>query len=578
VVASVIAYLALAEGDLPQRTHADDPLARLMSSPARAAGGLLALAALPLVPTLFAPFFADDYLHIDVASRFPGSLKGGWVLPVETAGAWWTPHGLQVEYFRPLVVVSFAVDRLLYGLHPSGYHLTNLILHSATTLLVWGIARHVIGRGFGAWAAAALFAVHPCHAAAVDWISGRTDVVATAFAAGAFLLYLEGRPLGLRTAPRVAASLGLFVLALLAKEMAITLPLLMLLDGALRPEGESRGQRIIAPAMAGAAAVAYLVLRVRLLGGFHTPPEPFAYRLGDPAFFRHLVTAPVLYLTDFVLFVPPDPMVSLPFWNGHPAFLAMLAATVLWVFWGTLRRTSDSKMRAWGLGWIAISLLPVMALTVGEHFLYFPSIGYCVLVGSQLPASVARIDAAMRRALAGTGIGVLIVCVIRILMFDGAASVSDRAVNRALEEVDHHAEAKALLVADLPAGASLTFPYAIHLSRPGRELDVQTLSIAPYLLSSSGTASTIAFRAADRLEFRREDGFLHSYIERALEGPRGPFVPGETVERGTYSVTIVDAPQGTLRSFAVRLHDPATALVLQYGEHGMQRLAAAGGS
>src|SRR5580658_11093977 len=85
---------------------------------------------LPLVPTLFAPFLADDYLHIDVASRFPGSLSSGWVLPVETAGAWWTPHGLTVEYFRPLVIVFFAIDRLLYGLHPAGYHLTNLLLHA----------------------------------------------------------------------------------------------------------------------------------------------------------------------------------------------------------------------------------------------------------------------------------------------------------------------------------------------------------------------------------------------------------------------------------------------------------------
>ena len=56
----------------------------------------------------------------------------------------------QVEYFRPLVVVFFAIDRLLYGLHPAGYHLTNLLLHAGTTLLVWGIGRRVLGHGFGA--------------------------------------------------------------------------------------------------------------------------------------------------------------------------------------------------------------------------------------------------------------------------------------------------------------------------------------------------------------------------------------------------------------------------------------------
>src|SRR5271166_5988555 len=93
---------------------------------------LAALAAIPLLPTLFAPFLADDYLHIKVASEIPGSLARGWILPVASAGAWWTPPTLTVDYFRPLVVLSFALDRVLYGTHPAGYHLTNLLVHVAT--------------------------------------------------------------------------------------------------------------------------------------------------------------------------------------------------------------------------------------------------------------------------------------------------------------------------------------------------------------------------------------------------------------------------------------------------------------
>jgi hypothetical protein len=538
-----------------------------------AAGVLAALAALPLVPTLFAPFFADDYLHIDVASRLPGSLSSGWVLPVASAGAWWTPKGLTVEYFRPLVVFLFAGDRLLYGLHAAGYHLTNLFLHVGATLLVWAIARRTVGPGFGAWAAAALFAIHPCHAGAVDWISGRTDVLAATLYAGAFLVYLESRPLRGASAALVALSLFLFSLALLSKEMAITLPAVLLLHATLRPEGESLPRRLVTPLLAGVVATLYLALRIWALGGFHPPPQPFAYHLGDPGFLRHLVTAPLLYLADLVLFIVPEPMVTLPFWTAHPVVLALFAAVVVKVFWGTLTRTANARTRAWGLGWMGVTLLPVLALTVGEHFLYLPSIGYCVLVGSQLPQAAAEVDRSMRRGLMWTAVGVLVVALVRTILFDAGAAVANRSVEDAVAALDRDEAAKTLLVIDVPAGASLTFPYAVHLARPGRPLDVETLSIAPYLLSGSGAGSSVDFSAGNRLELRRDAGFLGSYIERALEGPHVPFRSGETVERSAYTVTVLDAPAGTLHSFSVTLHHPETTLILRNDGHDLRPLA-----
>jgi hypothetical protein len=211
---------AAAQGDWLDRAAANLGLGAVV---------LVALAALPVLPTLFAPFFADDYFHVDVASRVPDSLFGGWVLPVPRAGAWWTPPALAVEYFRPVVVLFFALDHAVYGLHPAGYHLTNLLIVAGTTALVWGIARHMLGPGLGAWAAAALFAIHPCHAGAADWISGRTDLLAGAFYAAAFFLYLESQRRRATAVPLFVLALASFALALLSKEMAITLPAMMLL-------------------------------------------------------------------------------------------------------------------------------------------------------------------------------------------------------------------------------------------------------------------------------------------------------------------------------------------------------------
>jgi hypothetical protein len=590
--------------------------------PRQAALALLALAAAAVLPSLSGPFFADDYLHLEVASRLPGSLLRGWVLPIDTGGAWWTPPGLTVEYFRPLVVLSFAFDRFVYGQHVAGYHATNLVVHLATTWLVWGIAREVLGVGFRAWAAAALFAVHPCHAQAVAWISGRTDLLATMLYAGAFLLYLKSRAPGRASAARLAACLLVFGLALLAKEMAITLPVMMLADRWLRPDGTSAALAAAwskpdgtsaapaaawskpdstsaapaaawskpdstsaapaaawskrAPLLAGAVAAAYVALRVLVLGGFHPPPAPFAYHLGDEGFLRHLLTAPLLYLADLTLFVPLDPMVSLPFWQKHPALMATLALLAMGALYRTLARVSHPRARAWGLAWTAIALLPVLTLTVGEHFLYLPSIGYSIVVGACLPSSIAETGAKTRHALVATAAIILALSVGRTLLFDAVANASARTIGDAVGELDRRPNANELLVVDLPWVAALAFPHALRFARPERHLEVDILSIAGLSAreasgfdhAAAGTTGVpsraeVAFTAPDRIELQGQHPFLGSYIERALAGPRTSFRVGETVDRPGFSVVVREAPEGQLWAFTVRLRDPVNALVLR---------------
>jgi hypothetical protein len=287
------------------------------------------------------------------------------------------------------------------------------------------------------------------------------------------------------------------------------------------------------------------------------------------------VTAPLLYLADLVLFVVPEPMVTLPFWTEHPVLLALLVGLVLLLFRGTLSRAGDARIRVWSLGWMAITLLPVATLTVGEHFLFLPSIGYCILVGSQLPPSGAAIDGRARRALAYTGLAVLAVALFRTALFDAGAAVAERSVKQAVAALDGNETAETLLVVDVSAAASLTFPYAVHLSRPDRHVDVETLSIAPALLSTSAPASQVDVSPPDRLELHREGGFLRSYIERALEGPGVSFARGQKVERSAYTVTVLDAPEGRLGSFQVSLHHPESTLVLRNTGHDLQVLALA---
>ena len=539
-----------------------DSLAKIASSRALGAGLLVVLAALPFLSTLFAPLFADDYFHVEVAAKPGDALAHGWVLPIETAGAWWTPPGLSVQYFRPLVVVSFVVDRLLYGTHAAGYHLTNLVIHVTATLLTWAVARRLLGAGFGAWCAGVLFAIHPCHTQAIAWISGRTDALAATAYVAAVLLHIASRPLRPRTAHLLGLSLVFFGLALTAKEMAITLPAVLLLHNLLRPEGESLAKRLVAPALAGAAAVLYLAVRITLLGGFRPPPWPFAYHLGDAGLWAHLLMAPILYLADFTLFVFPDPMVTVPFWKAHAMLFGLFAVVVMATFRGTFLRTRGKGALGWGMGWIAITLLPVATLTVGEHFLYLPSVGYCILVGSQLPRSPLQVDAAARRQLAIVGGLVFAIAMWRTTMFNSVARAGAGVIDDAAAALDRAPSATTVLVANLPAAASLAFPHALRAARPDRDVRTEILSITPKLVPSNEDRALVTFSAPAHLELRRDDGFFGSYIERALLGPRPAFRPGETIERAGYTVTVTDASEGKLNAFAVDLRDPARTLVL----------------
>lgn len=111
----------------------------------------------------------------------------------------------------------------LWGREPLGYHLLNVLLHSLNALLVWRILRRL--EVAGAWAAAAIFALHPVQVESVAWITELKNVLSATFYFAAGLAYLAFRPRW----PRYGAALGLFLCALLTKTVTATLPVALLL-------------------------------------------------------------------------------------------------------------------------------------------------------------------------------------------------------------------------------------------------------------------------------------------------------------------------------------------------------------
>ena len=191
---------------------------------------LLAAAALAAFgASLVSGFHFDDYAIFDG--------------PAHASAAGWSTI-LAVRQTRPLTYLSFWLNRALGGQDPLGYHALNLALHVAAVLLAYECLLRLLDRR-AAWLAAAIFAVHPLQAEAVDYIWARAIVLAAVFVFASLVAWLNGRPW-------LAAAL--FAPALLAKEECAAFPLaLWLLDAFLIAKarrgatGQDRSLAVAAP-------------------------------------------------------------------------------------------------------------------------------------------------------------------------------------------------------------------------------------------------------------------------------------------------------------------------------------------
>jgi len=148
-----------------------------------------------------------------------------------TAGA-----GIKDNYWRPLLLVSFAVDYSVGGLEPFFYHFQNLFWHLAATLLVFLLGHKLSQNLLASFLASLLFLVHPLQTEAVTYVAGRADPMHTALMLGSFLLWLNY--LNLKNKKLLLGSLLLFSFALLTKERAIILPFLLTIFIFLAPPVE----------------------------------------------------------------------------------------------------------------------------------------------------------------------------------------------------------------------------------------------------------------------------------------------------------------------------------------------------
>ena len=162
-------------------------------------------------------------------------------------GVVWAFTHVHASNWHPLTWVSHMLDCQFYGLNPGGHHLTNLLLHTATAILLFLVLRRMTGFLWRSAFVAAVFAIHPLRVESVAWVAERKDVLSGVFfmlTLWAYARYVqkqsrvEGRESSTQAAPALAPrSLTLdyclvllfFTLGLMCKPMLVTLPFVLLL-------------------------------------------------------------------------------------------------------------------------------------------------------------------------------------------------------------------------------------------------------------------------------------------------------------------------------------------------------------
>ena len=303
---------------------------------------------------------------------------------------WKSLGGEAFLYYRPLVVLTHFFDVKLYGLQPGGHHFSNMLYHVIATLLVYQLLLRLLAFRVGPAALGSiLFAVHPIHTHSVSYVVGRTDILATIFYLAALLLLIDGLRDDRDRMPwgKTIAAGCLFFLALLCKEMAVTLPAVLVCLSVCTAGGYPRlkNPRLwIMCAILGGILISYALLRFQAVGFSNAEEIVWAkYSLSQRislvfvtlGFYVNKLLLPLrlCYFADFT--VPGswrEVVTSGLFWTGIAFSLVLLAG---------LARPSLLSL---AVLWIGITLLPVLnivriAALAKENFLYLPSVGFCLL-------------------------------------------------------------------------------------------------------------------------------------------------------------------------------------------------------
>jgi len=320
-------------------------------------------------------------------------------------------------HYRPIQNITYFIDYYFWNTNDFGFHLTNVILHVASGILLYFLLRQLLASLYfrnvrpatrfrllkrmpwishGAFLVALLWTVHPVHSAAIDYISGRADSLAFLFSAAGWLLFLRAQSASHRSARVGLCSLAAIsgLAALLSREIAciwiiVFIAHLFLVERRLR-------FRVRLSALVCCLGLFLTYAACRQLPGHRTlsPPEDgwsapvramlMVRALGD--YTRLLIFPDNLHLERTVL--RPTSFGNNATWRTaiSEEYLSILGLLLLIAFAiGSFKKGSGQLTRAFGASWFLAAYLPISNIvqlnaTVAEHWLYLPSVGFLIFL------------------------------------------------------------------------------------------------------------------------------------------------------------------------------------------------------
>lgn len=382
----------------------------------------------------------DDRAYVTANPLVLGGLTAGGLTEALTTFCCFNWH--------PLTLASHMLDVSVFGPWAGGHHLTSVVLHAVNALLVLALAWRLTARWPESLVVAAVFAVHPQRVESVAWVSERKDVLCGLFFLTSLLAYLrfaaaaDSRSRGLW----YAAAVGSGILACLAKPMAVTLPLvLLLLDVWSGRPAREPGSRILGekvPFFTVAGMTAALTMLAQKAAKASVEAVPIGVRManaavGYAAYVRRAVCPTGLAAMyphvakranfDVVAGIPVETAASgLPATQIAAAIALLGIVTAVAAGLGRPRAGRGMPWLAFGWAWFLVMLVPVIGLVqvgrqaTADRYYYLPGIGLefsvVMTVGEVLRRLVAGRDSLRRPCLvAARGAAAAIVVILAIL-------------------------------------------------------------------------------------------------------------------------------------------------------------------
>ena len=543
----------------------------------------------------------DDHWHyhrLRTGDRGLAALWSATTIDVDDlADLWFKDKPARFKYARPLAVALMRWVYQIGGWHPIAIHAFSIVLHWLAACGVWRLTRYVVADRWAALWASLYFVCFPLSMFAVSWPAAQNMVLMTVFMLAAVLAYLRADGSRGWGAPRVDAdppspgprrrgwllcAYGLWIAALLSRENAVVLPLILIaLDvTAGGPHRAWTHRRRYGWWLATAAV--YTIWRVGIYAD--AMPDGYVRHFGYDGFALWCVAKQIFY---WACLICPAPMVIGPSGRFHPFseapgdYLTMLAIVLIAVGIYALAARRRRGFWIWPL-WVALATLPVTTVMATPHSAYLCTVG--IAVGSAVVVErVRQVDKQRWRR-------VLSACLIVVLV--AAAGISR--INRLMWRGMSYAERFVFdpLAMDPPSDDADVFlinlPFAATYARVWLADDVgrrilparfHVLTYAPDVVRPQPQCvvervgrSRLRVRVGGRGWF---SGFLGQFL---IDGMRagGPFKPGDTVHAPGFDVTVMAADRDGVHelefAFAKPLDDPGYAFYLSSDACGALRL------